>query len=174
MHNNNDSLTGLSQCEICKRSFGGKRELGIHMSYHSKERTSELNSKCPTCGKYFRYVQTLERHKRKYCKDPRVCECTLCGKHFANTGELQKHVDIHRDSLSCKISNITSKKMMQDADEHLASVTDKSCKIDCPDKVDAYQCLNCKKQFEKKEESDRHVLICLRLQAVNFILDSLS
>ncbi|OXU32152.1 hypothetical protein TSAR_012281 [Trichomalopsis sarcophagae] len=52
---------------------------------------------CPSCGKEYRWLQSLVRHKREECgKEPQHC-CYICGQLIRHKWKLKRHLlEVHR------------------------------------------------------------------------------
>ncbi|CAH1964149.1 unnamed protein product [Acanthoscelides obtectus] len=59
------------------------------------DRLAENIIRCPTCGREYRSVASLNLHKRYYCQKQPSMACSLCRYKAYHRGNLKRHVVVH-------------------------------------------------------------------------------
>ena len=113
---NNDQVTNF-HCVVCDEEIETKRELKIHMQYHSERvfkcskcpkafysdnrlqihmlhHTNYKQLKCLTCKMRFTQASSLERHKLIHSGRSKHM-CDLCGAQFIQLYALKRHMLVH-------------------------------------------------------------------------------
>ncbi|XP_037903632.1 zinc finger protein 429-like isoform X2 [Hermetia illucens] len=84
--------TGCYKCEDCGKIFAVRSHYDEHVRTHTKETPYQ----CETCKQSFRFIQSLNRHKKLYhTKDLTSYQCQLCPKSFRDRCDLVKHFRNH-------------------------------------------------------------------------------
>ena len=130
------------KCNICDKTFLGKRLLQSHMKTHKKEKATESCDKCTYIGPY------LKSHYRKTHENQKVCDIN-CKKTFRDDIHLRAHrVFFHDLKDSCpecdkKCSN--AKTLVHHMEQCHSSKT--------------YKCDICYKEFKQNRMYLRHKLM---------------
>ena len=65
------------ECDVCKKSFKYKSQLGIHKETHSEEKSN----KCDVCDKGYKSKSYLVVHKRIHTGE-KPYNCEVCDRSF--------------------------------------------------------------------------------------------
>lgn len=77
----------IHECEICKKRFVSKRDVSQHMNRHTDDRPF----KCSQCPKSYCDSSNLLEHTKIHSEPTYACE--FCGKKFKQLQSLKKHRD---------------------------------------------------------------------------------
>ncbi|XP_067204371.1 protein tramtrack, alpha isoform isoform X12 [Linepithema humile] len=61
---------------------------------------------CDTCGRQYRRMITLQRHKKLECGKEAQFECTICQAKFKHKHSLQRHYNVHQDNVPESLSKM--------------------------------------------------------------------
>lgn len=82
-----NKLNEAFKCTLCKKLFGGKKELNDHENVHTGKRPHQ----CEICFVTFASSSNMRRHVKVH-KDDRRHQCKVCKKRFVVRSKLSIHV----------------------------------------------------------------------------------
>ncbi len=83
------------ECDLCKRVYGRKNHLKLHMKTHIDAREYS----CSICPKKFNFYSQVKRHERCH-STAFVLYCEICGAGFKNKPSLLRHKNSHSGRMS--------------------------------------------------------------------------
>lgn len=87
-HDSFNSL--LLPCSICKRTFGSKDELNLHLRLHKGIKPH----KCKVCEKQYFFARSLEYHLQSH-GGIRLFKCQMCDSSFISVSDMNEHLKEH-------------------------------------------------------------------------------
>lgn len=128
-------------CSVCNKTFSNKRDLEIHLIYHS---TEEVH-KCKVCGMLFEYSYELIKHSLNHRYPKNVCE--FCKKEFRTSEKLRIHVTSHTGEFpfSCVV-----------CDRGFKDYTRLKSHLLCHTEDKPFVCDKCGKGFRRKSQLRTH------------------
>ncbi|KAJ8667232.1 hypothetical protein QAD02_008894 [Eretmocerus hayati] len=104
--------TSPFSCSICYRRFNFKVNYKKHLREHvgSKENPCRIPLVCPSCGKEFPTIKTLNKHMKQHLTPkPESYPCTICGRSYRFLSSLSRHQEWHenQNTYDCTICGKT-------------------------------------------------------------------
>ncbi|TGZ70287.1 hypothetical protein CRM22_003289 [Opisthorchis felineus] len=143
-------------CTICGKNFAFPSLLEIHTPTHD----ISASLMCEICGRIFRHLPSLNRHKRddhaSQSRERAKVLCDECGKAFRGPCDLKRHMHCHSVEKSCFCSSCS-----QVFPNHGALHKHKLLQHDkVPmDKIAKHECVVCKQWFEDARNLKRHSVV---------------
>ncbi|TGZ69084.1 hypothetical protein CRM22_003930, partial [Opisthorchis felineus] len=143
-------------CTICGKNFASHSNLEIHTSTH----VISASIMCEICGRIFRHLPSLYRHKRddhaSQSQERTKLQCAECGKAFRDPYNLKRHMRGHSAEKSCLCSACSEVFPNRGAlHKHKLLQHDK-----VPiDRVVKHECAVCKRWFADARRLKRHSVV---------------
>ena len=100
-------------CQICLKSFVNKFTLRVHMETHKRPAERTYKFRCH-CGSQFNNKTAFSDHQNTHTLQ-RPHSCNICGKSFRQVSVLHKHRELHGGKLyrckDCKMSFSTARQL---------------------------------------------------------------
>ena len=89
------SPEGVTHCLAHGMKSAGKKNLqGASDCAEVKKENLEGEHKCEVCGKCFKHIRMLNRHRRNHSPYKKY-KCTYCSKGFNDSFDLKRHIRTH-------------------------------------------------------------------------------
>ncbi|XP_068226655.1 oocyte zinc finger protein XlCOF6-like [Palaemon carinicauda] len=176
----------LYQCFLCDKNFVTKRKLTFHMKFHKKGGLDKVLPNFSVVGQGKKlHTEIVDKNHSgynlspenssldkdghgtledpRYLQHPKMCKCFACHSDPGDGKKKQSARECPEDCVviqECKHSGQVSPDSLEPCEKM------QSC-------VESHRCLLCKRSFQDREKLDKHGLICPKLIAVDFIINSL-
>lgn len=90
-HSDVTNEPGIFVCDVCKKPFLLKENLGLHLASHVK---NENSYKCIYCDRQFSHHLLLNQHEKQHLVRGRY-QCSLCTMSYEYRNQLAAHVKSH-------------------------------------------------------------------------------
>ena len=161
-------------CPYCYRwfveKFSGDRHIEIVHTKISERKSLASNSKCLTCGKYFKHKTSHIRHMKTHESEVESFNCNQCDETFSREDNLFKHRErkhfLHKISFDAIVNTdsdfqckMCDSNFGRDRDALVTHITKKVCMKEEPVDIDddgRFQCAQCPKTFLDTNSLTRH------------------
>ena len=75
-------------CDLCPKSFDGKRTLINHKLTHTKDRK---RYPCDLCDKSFVHEWNVEQHRKTHFEEKKRYPCDICGRSYTSKSNVRSH-----------------------------------------------------------------------------------
>ncbi|KAG5446926.1 Zinc finger protein 579 [Clonorchis sinensis] len=143
-------------CTTCGRNFASQSSLNIHASTHE----ISASFMCELCGRIFRHLPNLHRHKRyghtSQSRERTSLLCTICGKALRDAFDLRRHMPTHLADKS-RLCSTCSQIFPNRAALHKHKLLQHD-KVPM-DELAKHECAVCKRWFEDTYKLKRHSVV---------------
>lgn len=148
------SETDDIECPECHRIFIKSQDFERHKLTHVNQPSLD----CDNCGRRFRHLRSLKRHKKLIHE--RSHKCDICGKDFREKVDFYLHRNEHSDREIQRCKNCGRKFL--NMQQHLESCSTNRSKLKTNSKIKSFQCEICSKSFYSYAGLSVHSIVHIR------------